>query len=539
MKRINTIMIVGLIAGTVLLAGCKKEHRTVTLGATIDNSRDAKVYIDNLTPCWHNNDQVRVNNQTCATSGADGSSAQITEVTESANYRAIYPADLVGDVDITSSSTIAVTLPQEQQYEADNLGDQKVKAPMGAFSRTESLTFYNLCSLIKVVISNSMANSFDLERITVTAATAYLSGACSATVTGSPNDQIGNMATTANHDVSLVFQATNRPTIGNGDRDTYVYYIVAPAFGTVEDPDNVTITLHTTTGQYATFEKPGVSLGHNKMATVSLTVSQLEGQALGEGVLPGAFSVSGTRQVHFSRGNLQYEVGSDNNWRFAEHQYDYVGIVNQYFNSQDWTGWIDLFGWGTGNNPTYNAAVSSWSSNPTYSQFTDWGENAISNGGNQVNLWRTLDKDEWNYMLNSRDGATSKRGTGNINGVGGLIILPDEWTLPSGGHFNSGFPTNDVWTRNSYTVEDWALMEAAGAVFLPAAGVRQYPYTVGGVGTSGRYWSSTPSNSITQAYRLYFISTGLYQSDNSITIENRNYGCSVRLVQNISNNQGN
>lgn len=529
MKRINTIMIVGLIAGTVLLAGCKKEHRTVTLGATIDNSRDAKVYIDNLTPCWHNNDQVRVNNQTCATSGADGSSAQITEVTESGNYRAIYPADLVENVDITSSSTIPVTLPREQQYEVDNLGDQKVKAPMGASSSTESLTFYNLCSLIKVVISNSMANSFDLERITVTAATAYLSGSCSATVTGSSTDHIGNMASTANHDVSLVFPATNRPTIGNGDRDTYVYYIVAPAFGTVEDPDNVTITLHTTTGQYATFEKPGVSLGHNKMATVSLTVSQLEGQALGEGVLPGAFSVSGTQQVHFSRGNLQYEVGSNNNWRFAEHQYDYVGSNNQYLNTPGWTGWIDLFGWGTGNRPTYCGNAT------TYTPFVDWGDNTISNGGNPANPWRTLQNVEWNYLLNSRTGATSKRGTGNINNVGGLIILPDEWTLPSGGHFNPGFvsSTSTDWTRNSYTVEEWAQMEAAGAVFLPAAGLRQNLYTIINLGTRGMYWSSTSvSNNEARNFKVTCRAVD-FGSDT------RQYGASVRLVQNISNNQGN
>ena len=43
-----------------------------------------------------------------------------------------------------------------------------------------------------------------------------------------------------------------------------------------------------------------------------------------EGCLPGLFSVSETQQVYFSRGNLQYQA-STNTWRFAEHQYDYVG----------------------------------------------------------------------------------------------------------------------------------------------------------------------------------------------------------------------
>ena len=168
MKRIHTEVILGLLAGAmVLVAGCKREYGTVTLGATIDNGRDTKVYIDDVTPCWHNNDLVQVNNQTCTTTSALGATAQITNVAGNDHYRAIYPADIVGDVDISSSSTIAVTLPREQQYEVDSRGDQKVKVPMGAYSSSERLTFHNLCSLIKVVVTNRTESDFDLERITV------------------------------------------------------------------------------------------------------------------------------------------------------------------------------------------------------------------------------------------------------------------------------------------------------------------------------------------------------------------------------------
>ena len=518
-------MIVGLMAGMVLLAGCKREYGTVTLGANIDNGRDAKVYIDDLTPCWHNNDLIRVNNQTCTTSAALGSSAQITDVVESSHYRAIYPADIVGNVDISSSSTIAVTLPHEQQYEVDSRGDQKVKVPMGAYSSSESLTFHNLCPLIKVVVSNRMNNDFTLERITVTAATAYLSGLCSASVTGSPNDHIGTMVpSSASHDVSLVFPAGNRPTIGLGDRDTYVYYIVAPEFGGDEGED-VTITLYATTGQYATFEKPGVSLRHNRMSTVSLIVEQWNGQVPSDppsinGALPGAFSVSAIQQVFFSQGNLQYQA-STNTWRFAEHQYDYVGSANSNISST-YSGWIDLFGWGTGNNPTLASTTYT-----DYSTFVDWGSNAIINGGNAVNQWRTLTQSEWSYLLNSRTNASSKRGTGNINGVGGLIILPDSWTQPSGcPQFNPGFSSSDGdWTRNSYTVAQWVQMESAGAVFLPAAGGRDGT-GVNYVGNSGFYWSSTPGNE-RYAYYVCFYSSLLDAAYNYY----RNSGFSVRPVQ--------
>ena len=73
--------------------------------------------------------------------------------------------------------------------------------------------------------------------------------------------------------------------------------------------------------------------------------------------LPGAFSVSGTKVVYFSKGNLQYQA-STNTWRFAKNQYEAVGGSNGSGNvapyntssanespSDSQTGWIDLFGW--------------------------------------------------------------------------------------------------------------------------------------------------------------------------------------------------
>ena len=158
-----------------------------------------------------------------------------------------------------------------------------------------------------------------------------------------------------------------------------------------------------------------------------------------------------------------------------------------------------------------------------YGTFVDWGSNPISNGGNTVNQWRTLTIAEWNYLLNTRTDASSKRGTGNINGVGGLIILPDSWTLPLGCSFTSGFTTYD-WAHNSYTLAQWAQMEAAGAVFLPAAGNR-YGTNDNYVGNLGNYWSSTPFNE-SSAYYMYF-----YSNDFNVIFSNfRGYGFSVRPV---------
>lgn len=122
------------------------------------------------------------------------------------------------------------------------------------------------------------------------------------------------------------------------------------------------------------------------------------------GILPGLFSVSATKQVQFSQGNLQYKASS-NVWRFADNQYDFVGEANANI-SETYDGWIDLFGWGTSGYNHGAVCYQPWSTSISdydyfaYGQWNadlcdqsgmaDWGYNAISNGGNQENLWRTM-----------------------------------------------------------------------------------------------------------------------------------------------------
>lgn len=152
--------------------------------------------------------------------------------------------------------------------------------------------------------------------------------------------------------------------------------------------------------------------------------------------------------------------------------------------------------------------------------------NFIINGGNAANQWRTLTHDEWAYLFNTRDGAASKYGHGSVDGVNGMIILPDNWTLPDGCSFTPG---NSDWT-NSYTTTEWAAMEAAGAVFLPAEGQRSFGTFVNNVGNLGRYWSSTHRNN-TAAYDVWFHSDFISELDTQVYYSNRSMGYSVRPVQ--------
>ena len=253
-----------------------------------------------------------------------------------------------------------------------------------------------------------------------------------------------------------------------------------------------------------------------------------------EGVLAGKFSVSATTQVQFSQGNLQYQA-STHTWRFAENQYDLIGSANSNI-AADYSGWIDLFGWGTGDNPTNKSTDGS-----DYSIFPDWGVNAISNGGNTANTWRTLTTDELVYLFQTRTNAATLFGFGSVNGVNGTILLPDNWTTPSGVSFTASTAhttqepaTNGTvfsnsngnnFSHNTYTVAQWSQMESAGAVFLPAAGDR-YGTDVGSVGSSGFYWSLTPDGA-SYACSLEFGSYGL----NPQHLYPRSCGFSVRLVR--------
>ena len=254
--------------------------------------------------------------------------------------------------------------------------------------------------------------------------------------------------------------------------------------------------------------------------------------------LTGLFSVSATQQVRFAKGNLQYRA-STGSWRFAENQWDYVGTQTAdgggYYGgfvsgsdnnniSDTYNGWIDLFGWGTGNNPTLTTMGYDYYDD--YSTFTDWGT-AISGGSNASNPWRTLSRDEWYYLYRSRTGATTKRGVGRVNGVFGAIFLPDSWTAPAGVPFTSGY---DV--LNVYNSEDWAAMEAAGALFLPAAGYRGLT-TVEYAGHWGFYWESTQADNGTQA-RYLSVKTSLTAAGavSATGTTDPWFGYSVRLVQN-------
>ena len=237
-----------------------------------------------------------------------------------------------------------------------------------------------------------------------------------------------------------------------------------------------------------------------------------------------SFSVSESKQVYFSKGNLQYHP-ANNEWRFAENQTDYIGNANSNCSST-YNGWLDLFGWSTS---ATNFGVSTSEYDDDYSgSFVDWGMNKI--GNDAPNTWRTLTYDEWYYLRYTRTNADDLVGIAQVNGVNGLILLPDNWVAPDGIAFKSGYHINngiDYYAAyQTFTAEQWSKLESAGAVFLPAAGSRGGSYVVL-VQDYGYYWSATEYNS-RRAYCLGFDSDGELMFNHG-----RFNGISVRLVKDL------
>lgn len=275
-----------------------------------------------------------------------------------------------------------------------------------------------------------------------------------------------------------------------------------------------------------------------------------------EGAINGRFTINANDdKVYFSKGNLRYYTNG-HSWQFAGNQYNIFGTSNSYISPTYCN--IDLFGWGTSgwnNGNTYyqpydyeatDYPLYGYGYGPTDGSYcmynltgayahADWGvHNAISNGGNQAGLWRTLTSTEFSYVLNQRTTATGARFARvtlefldpsfySIHQKYGLLLLPDDWDGEYFLNANSYAADNVINSE-----DDFITLQEKGVVFLPCAGER--------IGTEytnddnvGYYWTSSTTGSGTSIvfYMNYTTNEG------GSTYNVRHHGCSVRLVQDV------
>lgn len=130
-------------------------------------------------------------------------------------------------------------------------------------------------------------------------------------------------------------------------------------------------------------------------------------------------------------------------------------------------------------------------------------------------VWFVLSSDEWKYLLTKRRTDSGIRyAKATVNGVFGLVLLPDDWKTT-----NYGIKDGTVISKSDWTNK----LEANGAVFLPAAGYRFNNWEKS-VGTDGYYWSSDPEDTPYLRFNNAMLST-------STNVFDQEYGLSVRLVK--------
>lgn len=273
-----------------------------------------------------------------------------------------------------------------------------------------------------------------------------------------------------------------------------------------------------------------------------------------KGLVQKAFTVAPNKTVYFSPGNLQAKLngqGGAAQWRFAPNQYDIIAETGSNTNVANGDGWVDLFGWsGSDNLRNTKWGLRTSNSISRYGgYYENWGTNQDVINALGAN-WKLLTKYEIEYLLGNvlspapedyRPNADQKASLATVGNVKGIVILPDEWTLPTNCTFT---PMASDYTTNTYSTAgapgkngSWTAMERAGAVFFPNTGV---------VASNGTY---TPAQTYYQTSSLiseeidpdeFYLTAQRYHtwgySDNIVTQdESMASGLPVRLSRTTAN----
>lgn len=569
MKKISIYTIAAML---FLVAGCRKDSTIDGMLIVSEGMRgDSKAMVDDLTLNWVAGESIRINgeNKNIVVNGEN--QAYLENVPTSSIYRALYPATLNSNASL-DNDIVNVTIPDTYTYNANN-GKQVLEVPMAARSTDGSrLYFKHLTAAITVEITNYYGFAVLVDSVVVTSSDAgtehQISGVTSINLADANMGIITNSnPTVAQKKVKMLFgDGIHAMKIDQGATKKVQVPVLPVGSG---NKFSISVTVHkdgdaAVTKTFTKTQGYGGAMGRAKMAYADHTVGFL-------------FSIGRNKKVIISQGNLQYQA-STGTWRFAEHQYDYIGATVGNTtpaadrNTQPY--WIDLFGWGTSgweNGNTYyrpydvgsgvqrsgygygptNGIAFGFSLTGAYAE-SDWGVyNRINNGGNATGMWRTLtggSGSETDTLFSKRSTSTTNlpAGTNNgqaryikatVEGIKGIILFPDDYRHPNDIEIdgsNRCYNTVD----NNYSFYDfatgksvWSKMEASGAVFLPAAGYRNNT-TISEANTTAYYWSASSSGP-SNAYAIkFFDSNGTTKSSTAIGIPRRN-GCSVRLVMDV------
>ncbi len=535
--------IAALSLSALVFFSCKKDEKPVVTGDMMTftgriGGGGAKTEIDGFEMTWSEGDVVRINGVDCDSKlTSDRKTATfIGTVAPADKYEAYYPVNLY---DIENDKHV---LPAVQYYDTENVNNLSQISPMYAGSTTTSLQFHNICAMVKLKMVGE--GTVKVKEIAVSAKKngypAFLSGEFNIEGNAFAGYYAEISPTGGSTDLTLNCGETG-VNLSNDPENPSIFYITMPQ-GEYTD---LVFTLKDGTGGF--WKSSPVT---KELVAGAMYVKEQGGiSVVDPNKLHGKFSVADGKQVQFSCGNLQFHT-TDKKWRFAEHQYEVS--ENDLFNHEQTDvyvensdEWIDLFSWGTSGQEHGAVCYQPWStstvdadyyaygdpSNDLNSQTTataDWGYSYCIQEKINPTTWRTLtggEDGEYNYLFTKRENASNLYGLGAIDGMTGLMLLPDDWTNCPGDL--TFIPGGSNWA-NLYTLEQWAEMESAGAVFLRAAGHRTGNTFASG-GTYGLYCSSTHYDD----ENIYYLRFRNKYAVMPVMYNVRCTGFSVRLVQEI------
>lgn len=526
--RFSILAAVAMLCSLAMTTACTKDDADNFPEGALEifaegSGSGTKTTVNGTSVKWVAGDKVWINgNEGTVTQGDGDHWYAAGSFTTSSDFNSFYPATIATATGAGNLADASATVVFPSRYASSFDGDNQVLSlPMAARSEANAtgVKFKHLSAGINVNVKNTFTNDtvLYLDSVSVTSGSVNLCGQASVGLSTSDVPTVSATGT-GSKTVTVYFSSPVALAV-NAEKCVQV-----PVIPSSTDLGTVTIRVYThlapvTYGsmEVFSFEKNKSSfgaLGRNEVKS-SPEIGIVRGGADVTPSVKGAFSVSPTTRVIFSQGNLQY-VGST--WRFAEHQYDYLG-------SSQSDGNRDLFGWGTGSNPNQTSTTDA-----DYGTFNDWGNHITGD-------WRTLSSEEMNYLLNTRSNTTFnlpnsisniRYTKATVNDKNGLILFPDNYVHPTTGVTVTGEYNYSTYNA-SYSVfsvtSGWDKMEAAGAVFLPAAGYRNGTSAPSEVASHGYYWLSTTLGD--NAYRLLFSNSELTASNTQA----KTYRCSVRLVK--------
>jgi len=558
----KTYIIAVFLGGLLLMTGCRKDELAggIMLTAETFTPNGTKTAVSGDQVHWVNGDQVRINGQT-ATVEVSGSEARATGIESlSGDIRAYYPASIITASDAENEGTDNPTVVVPSEYVSSfSGGNQNISLPMVGKASEGAVTIklYHVTAAIKVRVKNNTEadNTIYLDSIVVVSATQQLSGPASVSNNGSSTTVSGASDDSQYRRVKVKFNDGVSISYGS------IVDVQVPILPIAEvDGNDITFKVYThkavsRTGMptvnysynYSRALHSG-ALGRNILATTQIAVTaEAAANSYTKEVDHSLFTVNRTgynpyvyTKIRFSQGNLQYRA-YDNYWRFAEHQYDYLGSGEDSGNDTDTTArktqtkFIDLYFWASSGYAVkpylrYPMTTSGFPSSNIDRTDYDWGVyNEISNGG--TTDWRTLKSSEWSYLLSGTARASIPCYTmAKIGSTYGLILFPDSYIHPDGAAALTNVNVATTWDGCYDATSYWNKMEQAGAVFIPAAGyggVSGNPAATFGVNSIAYYWSTTGTSSKATIFRVVSNVTPTTMS------VYRNYCSAVRLVTTV------